>query len=199
MKNLRIFPLALTIALLALQACQLNTPHPGEDDPAITAQLKSSATFHYHDGQSSTAREVVLSRFSDGSVTVQRTDVPLNQATNLVRFVTLDTDPIPPNSTAEAVYNSGSSAWFIPFGSGNAERLLATGDQVEITCFCTTVNTSPGPMGSCSLGEVNFSGQSWDCIPDMWCVGECAVQIVFSRKERTEPGITLKATQITFQ
>jgi hypothetical protein len=199
MKNLRFITLFIAASLFALQACEINAPTPSEDASTVTPQLRSSETFHYHDGQSSTAREVVVERYVNGSVSVQRRDIPISQATNLVAFVTLDSDPIPANSTAEAVYNPGSDAWFIPFGNGNAERLLSTGDEVEVHCDCSASSPRPGGLGSCSLGEVNFTSQYWECIPNNDCGGGCFVKIIFSGKQSSQPGITLKANQITLQ
>ncbi|MEM7035949.1 MAG: hypothetical protein AAF570_03145 [Bacteroidota bacterium] len=192
-----IFPLMVGLACLLLQACQFQDPSTEEPTvnklhPTPTARLQPSQTFHYHDGQSAMAREMTIQRNADGSVTVQRSDVAFAAATNRVGVVTLDSDPIPPNSNPQAYYNAGSDAWFIPFDNGQAVP-LTTGGGIYVECYCDR-NTTPD-WDDCFVDGPYGKG-SWECLPGD-CDRGCSAKIVF-RNQNLGPGVTLKANQIIF-
>lgn len=198
MKHLRYLTLAIVTIIIALQACEVQTPPESNPAPTPELRIESSETYHYHDGINNMAREVVLDRYADGSVTVTRRDIPRQQATHLVDFVTLDSDPIPANSEAKAIYGPGSDTWFIPFGNGPTQQLggIGVGLSIDIRCGCLRPSV-PGPDGECYLFTERCGGCDWQCKSDGSCLDGCTAQIIFSGKVHHEPGIVLKSNQIT--
>lgn len=197
MKNSHPILWIVALIFLTLQACQAPNPQPIEGNPTTTTQQKRTESYHYHDGHSATAREIIIDRQPDGSVIIHRHDILLNAASQLANLVTLDSDPIPAGSDAAAVYNPGSTAWFIPFGQGNAERLRSTGDEVDVSCDCTT-HSDPNDWGVCLL-DWGGTRKYWSCLNGGGCDDGCAVTIVFSSIAHAQPGITLKANYVFIQ
>ena len=195
MKNqLRIALFLALFSIVLLPGCSHEPVNLSEAETA-TPELSalSSKTYYNHDGSSDKAQSINLQWNSDGSVTVDRGNVPWTQPNKFVDLVTFNhtDDPLDPN---KAVYGPSTvPAWYIPFGDGPIEAIGTPGDKVSLICFCRSFE---GYCISFDPGIPPNDGKEVLCASSHNCWSGCMVIISFDFKGDRGPGVCLRATQI---
>ena len=179
------------VPLLFCFACQAEEEVPNERIATSILKVNQSQNFYHLPPNTFTAREMVVTRNTDGSVDVLRRDVPLSQVNEVGDLVVYDAIASPNDPDKLAVPASSIPTWFIPFDGGAPSALSTAGEDIWVHCGCRN------PDGYCSGSFPDpVQGPIILRCGQVDCYGGCDASISFSVSGTQSAGLIIQAPQL---